>query len=103
MNISGENFILPAGTFARLGLEQGIKIACMCWCTADHKVTPILFKYIGEDNLVYTVRNVRVKRFVAKPDGFQYNEYICEAPIGGFMREFRLWHIPRDNEWLLIL
>ena len=57
----------------------------------------------GEDEMIYTVRDIRVKKMIEKPEGFQYNEYICEAPIGGFMREFRLWNIPKESRWLLVI
>ena len=89
--------------FVRPGFDQAIKIACMSWCTAKREITPILFKYKGEDEMIYTVRDIRVKKMIEKPEGFQYNEYICEAPIGGFMREFRLWHIPKESRWLLVI
>ena len=85
------------------GNEQGIKIACMSWCTANRRVTPILFKYIGEDQMIYTVREIRVKCFHPRPEGFPFNDYICEAAIGGFLREFRLRHIPKENEWILFV
>lgn len=43
--------------FVRPGFDQAIKIACMSWCTANREITPILFKYKGEDEMIYTVRD----------------------------------------------
>ena len=79
---------------------QDFEVACLSWCTAGHKITPILFKYVGEDNLVYTVRDIKVKSAYDRPKAYPYKEYICEASIGGFMREFRLLYFTRDSRWL---
>ena len=62
-----------------------------------------MFKYKGEDEMIYTVRDIRVKKMIEKPEGFQYNEYICEVPIGEFMSGFRLWHIPKESRGLLVI
>lgn len=81
---------------------QVFEIACLSWCTASHQITPVLFKYVGEDSLVYTVQDITVKSCNDKNyNGLPSKEYDCEAVVGGFKRPFWLIYFILENRWIM--
>lgn len=78
------------------------EIGCLSWCNAKRKITPVAFKYVGADNLVYTVRDIHVKvvhdKFYC---GLPSKEYECEAVVGGFMKQFKLIYFIQESRWVM--
>jgi len=83
---------------------QTCDIACLSWCTAKSQITPVLFKYMGEDQLVYTVQDINVKaRHDRNYNGLPSKEYDCAAVVGGFMKDFKLIYFIEESRWVMRL
>ena len=80
-----------------------VRIACLSWTTAKGDVTPVMFRCMGADQSEISIRDIMVRKVDKRPNGYRYNEYVCEASVNGVLRPFRLRHTPVENEWLLIL
>lgn len=81
---------------------QTFDVACLSWCTVKSRITPVMFKYMGEDKLVYTVENISVKAFYDKNyNGLPSKEYDCSAIVGGFMKDFKLIYFIEESRWVM--
>lgn len=81
-----------------------IKIACKAWFTSGGTVSPLSFKFEGDDGLVQTVSHVTVRYREEKHyAGIPSVEYGCHAVIGGLIREFKLLFYPEEGRWIMVL
>lgn len=79
-------------------------IACKVWFTAGCKVSPLSFKFQGEDGMIQTVHNITVHYAEEKNySGIPSMEYGCEAVIGGLRHEFKLIFYMEACKWVMIL
>lgn len=88
------------------GLPKGrmYHIACKTWFTASNSVRPLSFKFEGDDGLIQTVTNLKVKYSEDKNySGIASKEYGCEAIIGGIRQGFKLIFYLEACKWVMLV
>ena len=79
-------------------------IACMAWYAPNCPPRPLLIKFEGEDGVLQTVSDIKIKFTDNKCyDGLSVNEFRCEAVIGGLQYGFKLIFYILDNRWVMVL
>lgn len=79
-------------------------IACKAWFTASCSLRPLSFKFEGDDGIIQSVKEIRVKSLENKNySGIPSKEYDCEAVIGGILHTFKLVFYMEACKWVMIL
>lgn len=79
-------------------------IACMAWYAPGLPPRPLLFKFEGEDGILQTITDLKIKCTDNKfYDGEPVNEYRCEAVIGSIRYGFKLVFYVMDNKWVMVM
>ena len=88
------------------GVPQGkmYHAACKTWCTTTGKVTPLSFKFEGDDGEIVYVPRLRILYDEEKNySGIPSREFGCEACIGGFMKQFKLIYYLEACKWVMLV
>lgn len=79
-------------------------IACMAWYAPSHAPLPLLFKFVGYDEAIQTVSDIKVLSTACKSyNGSRVYEYSCEAVIGGIKYHFKLVFYVMSCKWILVI
>ncbi len=79
-------------------------IACKVWFTASCIPLPLSFQFEGDDHMIQTVKNIKVKYCEDKNDSdIRFKEFGCEAILGGIRHEFKLIYYMEACKWVMIL
>lgn len=86
----------------RPGVQQ--EIACQCWYTASGKGIPVMIKVKDEEEIIHTIRGIRVNYSEKKNyAGVPSLEYVCEIDHLGWRRNVKLIFLVNENKWVLQL
>lgn len=79
-------------------------IACMAWYAPGCAPRPLLFKFEGEDGVLQTVSEIKIKCTDNKCyDGEPVHEYRCDAIFGGMRYGFKLIFYILENRWIMVV
>ncbi|HIR04444.1 MAG TPA: hypothetical protein IAB28_00515 [Candidatus Copromonas faecavium] len=79
-------------------------VACKTWFTSEGEVLPLSFKFKDDNGELQMVKHLTVKWSEDRNySGIPSKEFLCEAVIGGFLREFRMIFDTGSCEWKLVI
>lgn len=79
-------------------------IACMAWYAPGCPPRPLLFKFEGEDGVLQTVSDIKIKCSDNKCyDGEPVHEYRCDAVFGGIRYGFKLIFYVMSCKWVMVV
>lgn len=79
-------------------------IACKSWFTSKGNITPLYFKFEGDDGEVQTVKKLKVRYVEDKNySGIPSKEFSCTVCIGGLERDVRLIFYCESCTWIMVV
>lgn len=79
-------------------------IACNGWFTSNGSITPMFFKFKGDDGELQTVKNLRVNFMEEKNySGIPSKEFACTVCIGGLERDVKLIFYTETCTWVMVV
>ena len=79
-------------------------IACKVWFPTNNKPYPLSFKFEGDDGIIATVSDLKIKHSENKVYyGYKAIEYRCEAVIGGFNKDFKIIYDIENCKWIMVI
>lgn len=79
-------------------------IACKVWFTSNCSPKPLSFKFEGDDGIIQSVSNISIQSSEDKNySGIASKEFMCEAIIGGFLRNFKLIYFIESCKWIMVI
>lgn len=85
-------------------VEHGsrIEVSCLCWFYGDSESLPVMVKFRGPEEEIFTWRNIRV-RFTDRKlyAGVLQIIYDCTAIVDGLERLFKLQYYPGMSKWYM--
>lgn len=79
-------------------------IACKVWFPTNKSPYPLSFKFEGDDGIIATVSDIRIKHTEDKVYyGEKSIEYRCEAIIGGINKDFKIIYYVPSCKWIMVV
>lgn len=87
----------------RLKKDGSFEIACDCWFTKKGVTMPKLVKYMDDEGVIRTLKDIRVEKVEKRNyDGIATIEHYCKVVVQGIRINIILIFHVEDSKWTMI-